>query len=68
MIGTTSSEEKAKLALAAGAHHVINYTVQDFVEEVKKITNEKVNAVYDGVGKQHTPQHNTTQRNATKRN
>ena len=51
MIGTTSSEEKAKMAFAAGAHHIINYTTHDFVEEVKRITNErKVSVVFDGVG------------------
>jgi len=52
VIGTCSSEEKAKLSKEAGAHHVILYTKDDFVEEVKKITNGKgVNVIYDGVGK-----------------
>jgi len=36
VIGTCSSEEKAKLSKEAGAHHVIIYTKDDFVEEVKK--------------------------------
>ena len=48
--GTTSSEEKAKIAKAAGCDDVILYTQQDFVEETKKLTNGKgVNVVYDSV-------------------
>jgi NADPH2:quinone reductase len=51
VIGTTSSEDKAALAKAAGADHVILYTKQDFVGEVKRITNGAgVHVVYDGVG------------------
>lgn len=52
VIGTVSSEEKAKLARDAGADHVINYSKQDFVAETKRITGGKgVDVVYDGVGK-----------------
>lgn len=52
VIGTTSTEEKAALARAAGADEVILYTQQDFLEEVKRITNGAgVNVVYDSVGK-----------------
>lgn len=52
VIGTVSSEEKAKLAKEAGAHDVILYNKQDFVSEVKRITDGKgVNVVYDSVGK-----------------
>jgi NADPH2:quinone reductase len=51
VIGTTSTEDKAALAKAAGADHVINYAVQDFEAEVKRITNGAgVHVVYDGVG------------------
>lgn len=51
-IGTVSNPEKAELAKRAGAEHVINYTSQDVVKEVMRITNnEGVHAVYDGVGK-----------------
>jgi NADPH2:quinone reductase len=51
VIGTTSSEEKAALAKAAGADHVINYVKQDFEAEVKRVTNGAgVHVVYDGVG------------------
>lgn len=51
VIGTTSTEDKAALAKAAGADHVILYTKQDFEAEVKRITNGAgVHVVYDGVG------------------
>ncbi|MDB5908369.1 MAG: quinone oxidoreductase [Massilia sp.] len=52
LIGTVGSEEKAALAKAAGAAHVINYNTENFVERVKEITNgEKVPVVYDSIGK-----------------
>lgn len=52
VIGTSSTEEKAAKARAAGADEVILYTQKDFVQEVKRITEGKgVKAVYDGVGK-----------------
>lgn len=51
VIGTVSTEEKAALAKAAGADHVILYTKQDFETEVKRITGAAgVHVVYDGVG------------------
>ena len=51
VIGTVSTEEKAKLARQAGADEVINYTKQDFVAEVARITDGKlVQVVYDSVG------------------
>jgi NADPH:quinone reductase len=52
VIGTASTEEKAKLAREAGADEVILYTEQDFVEETNRITGgEGVHVVYDSVGK-----------------
>jgi NADPH2:quinone reductase len=52
VIGTTSSEEKAALARKNGYKWTIDYTKQNVVEEVKKITKGKgVPAVFDGVGK-----------------
>jgi len=52
VIGTASSDDKAKLAREAGADEVIVFTRQDFEEEVKRLTNGKgVEVVYDGVGK-----------------
>jgi NADPH:quinone reductase len=52
VIGTVSSEDKAKLAREAGADDVIVFTHQDFETEVKRLTDGKgVEVVYDGVGK-----------------
>jgi len=52
VIGTVSTDEKAKLARAAGADQVILYTKQDFEVEVKRITGGKgLQVVYDSVGK-----------------
>ncbi len=52
MIGTTSSAEKAKLALARGCTHVIDYTKENVPARIAELTNgRKVPVVYDGVGK-----------------
>ena len=52
VIGTVSTDEKAKLAREAGADETIIYTRQDFEAEVKRMTNGKgVQVVYDAVGK-----------------
>ncbi|MGI8649183.1 MAG: quinone oxidoreductase family protein [Rubrobacter sp.] len=52
VIGTAGSEEKAKLARAAGADEVILYREEDFAEEVRRITDGAgVDVVYDSVGK-----------------
>jgi NADPH:quinone reductase len=52
VIGTVSTQEKAKLAREAGADDVILYTTQDFEAEVKRITGGKgLQVVYDSVGK-----------------
>ena len=52
VIATVSTEEKAKLARAAGAHEVILYTQSDFESETKRLTAGKgVDVVYDSVGK-----------------
>jgi len=52
VIGTASSEEKARLAREAGADEVIVFTKHDFEAEVKRLTDGKgVEVVYDGVGK-----------------
>ncbi len=51
LIGTVGSDEKGKLALAAGASHVINYNSENFVERVKELTGgAKVPVVYDSIG------------------
>lgn len=52
VIGTVSTEEKARLAREVGADHVIRYTVQDFVAETKRLTDGRgVQVVYDSVGR-----------------
>lgn len=52
VIATVSTEEKAKLARAAGAHEVILYSQTDFEAETKRLTGGKgVDVVYDSVGK-----------------
>ncbi len=52
VIGTVSTAEKAALALAFGADHVIRYTEEDFAAEVLRLTEGAgVPVVYDSVGK-----------------
>lgn len=52
VITTVSTEAKAELSREAGASDVILYTEQDFVAEVKRLTDGKgVDVVYDSVGK-----------------
>lgn len=51
VIGTVSTEEKARLASQAGADEVILYTQTDFEAETKRLTDGAgVNVVYDSVG------------------
>jgi NADPH2:quinone reductase len=51
VIGTVSTEEKAKAAREAGANAAILYTQIDFAEEVKRLTDGRgVDVVYDSVG------------------
>jgi len=52
VIGTVSTEEKAKLARDAGADDIILYTQSDFEIETRKLTDgHGVDVVYDSVGK-----------------
>jgi NADPH2:quinone reductase len=52
VIGTVSTEEKAKLARDAGADDLILYSKSDFESETKRLTGGKgVDVVYDSVGK-----------------
>ena len=52
VIGTVSTEEKAKLARDAGADETIRYTEQDFEAEVNRLTDGGgVHVAYDSVGK-----------------
>lgn len=52
VIGTVSTEDKARLAREAGADEVILYTTQDFEAEVKRLTGgQGLRVVYDSVGR-----------------
>jgi NADPH2:quinone reductase len=52
VITTVSTAAKAKLSREAGATDVILYMEKDFVEEARRLTNNKgVDVVYDSVGK-----------------
>jgi NADPH2:quinone reductase len=56
VIGTVSTEEKARAAKEAGADHVILYTKQDFVSETKRLTDGRgAQLIIDGVGKSTFP-------------
>lgn len=56
VLGTVSTEEKAKLAREAGADEVILYTQQDFAVETKKLTNgHGADLIIDGVAKTTFP-------------
>jgi NADPH2:quinone reductase len=51
VIGTVSTEEKARLVREAGADEVILYTQADFEAETRRLTDGKgVHVVYDSVG------------------
>ncbi len=51
VIGTVSTEDKAKLAREAGADEIIVYSRQDFAAEVQRLTNGKgLQVIYDGIG------------------
>jgi NADPH2:quinone reductase len=47
VITTVSSPEKGQLAAAAGADHVIDYTRQDVVAEIRKIAPDGVNTIVE---------------------
>jgi len=52
VIGTVSTEEKAKMARKAGADEVILYSKQDFVKETLRLTDgHGADLIIDGVGK-----------------
>ena len=51
-LATVGSDDKGRLALAAGASEVIVYTREDFAKRVRELTNgEGVPVVYDSVGR-----------------
>jgi NADPH2:quinone reductase len=47
VVTTVSSDEKAALATAAGAHHVVNYRTGDPAAEIKEIAPDGVDLVVD---------------------
>jgi NADPH2:quinone reductase len=52
VFGTVGSTDKAAIARAAGASEVINYSEQDFEQEVRRLTGGRgVDVVYDGIGR-----------------
>jgi NADPH2:quinone reductase len=52
VIGTVSTEEKARRAREAGAHDVILYTRQEFAAETKQLTGGRgAELIIDGVAK-----------------
>ncbi len=52
VIGTVSTEEKAKAAKEAGADEIIFYNTENFVDCVKQLTNDVgAQLIIDGVGK-----------------
>lgn len=52
LIGTAGTDEKCQLARDHGAAHCINYRTQNFVEEVRRLTDGAgVGVVMDSVGK-----------------
>jgi NADPH2:quinone reductase len=52
VIGTVSTEEKARAVRAAGADHMIVYTERDFVAETLRLTNgHGADLIIDGVGR-----------------
>jgi len=52
VIGTVSTEDKARVAKEAGADHVVLYTKQDFVSETKRLTDGRgAELILDGVAK-----------------
>src|SRR5215472_7532324 len=52
VLGTVSTEDKARIAREHGADETILYTQQDFEVEAKRLTNGRgVDVVYDSVGK-----------------
>jgi NADPH:quinone reductase len=52
VFGTVSTDEKARLAREAGADQTIHYRTEDFVAEVRRLTDGAgVQVVYDGVGR-----------------
>ena len=51
VIATAGTDEKVEVCTRLGATHAINYKTQDFVEEVKRLTNGRgADVIFDPVG------------------
>jgi NADPH2:quinone reductase len=51
VIATAGSDEKVELCKKLGADHAINYKIQDFIEEVKRITDQHgADVIFDPIG------------------
>lgn len=53
VISTISSDEKAALARAAGAHHVVNYRTQDAAHLIRDLVPDGVDTIVDVAGAQN---------------
>lgn len=52
VIGTAGSPEKCRIAINAGCDHAVNYSEEDWVDQVIKASDgRKADVVYDSVGK-----------------
>jgi NADPH2:quinone reductase len=52
VIGVVSNEKKSKIAIKAGAHHIISYDTENIAKRVLEITNGRgVDVIYDNLGK-----------------
>jgi NADPH2:quinone reductase len=52
VIGTVSTEEKARKATELGCHHTINYSIEDIEERVRELTHDEgVHVVYESLGR-----------------
>jgi len=51
VIATAGSDEKVEICKQLGADHAINYKTQDFVDEVKRVTDQQgVDVIFDPIG------------------
>jgi len=58
VIATAGSDIKCEFCRQLGAYAAINYKTHDFVEEIKKLTNNNgVNVILDSIGGDYFPRH-----------
>lgn len=61
VLTTVSSAEKAALATAAGAHHVVNYRAEDAVAAIRGLAPDGVDLIAEGRGRQGADRHRLRQ-------